>query len=79
MYGTTLNGENIYKESVEFPAILVMGNESNGLSDKVKGIIDKNLLIPHFSDKNNTSESLNVSTATAIALSEFRRQQFYSK
>ncbi len=79
VYGTTLDGENIYIELISFPSILVMGNESTGLSHDIKKIINKNLFIPHFSESSNTSESLNVSTATAIALSEFRRQQFYSK
>ncbi len=79
IYGTSLDGENLYEHKIQIPSILLLGNESWGLSENLKNSTSKNLLIPSFANSNQTSESLNVSTATAIALSEIRRQQHYSK
>ncbi len=71
-YAADMSGANIYTTPLENEAILVMGNEGNGLSKEVLKHIDKSLTIPRF---NNTQkpESLNVATATAILLSEFNR------
>jgi TrmH family RNA methyltransferase len=77
--GTLLEGKNIYHNELPFPAVLVMGNESTGISEDIKSKLSTSVLIPKYSEKNGGSESLNVSTATAIALGEIRRQQFYSK
>jgi RNA methyltransferase, TrmH family len=79
IYGTTLDGENIYKTEVKFPAIILMGNESEGLNNSIKPYLTKEIFIPNYSVKSEKTESLNVSTATSIILSEFRRIQHYSK
>ncbi|NAS29582.1 RNA methyltransferase [Flavobacteriaceae bacterium R38] len=71
-YAATMNGTNVYKSSLPSPGILVMGNESNGVSEKVQEIIDHQITIPRFGDLKKT-ESLNVATATAIMLSEFSK------
>ena len=52
-----------------------MGNEGNGISDRVAQFVNKRLLIPSFPADSVTSESLNVGMATSIVLSEFRRRQ----
>ena len=67
-----MNGENVYKSALPKEAILIMGNEANGISKEIKGIAKKTISIPQFGDSQKT-ESLNVATATAILLSEFRR------
>jgi len=72
IYGALLNGENVYKTSLPNNAILVMGNEANGISKEVQNTIIKPITIPQFGEIQNT-ESLNVATATAILLSEFKR------
>lgn len=72
IYGTFLNGENIYTISPEENAVLILGNEANGISEEVKKMVRKKLTIPKFGESQKT-ESLNVATATAIFLSEFRR------
>ena len=72
VFGTFMDGANIYKESLPQEGIIVMGNEANGISDELEGIIQNRLSIPRFGDLKKT-ESLNVATATAIILSEFRR------
>ena len=72
VFGTFMDGENIYQANLPQEAILVMGNEANGISDAIQKVIEFKVSIPRFSKLQQT-ESLNVSTATAIFLSEFRR------
>jgi TrmH family RNA methyltransferase len=67
-----MNGANVYKTALPKEAILLMGNEANGVSDKIKALIKNKISIPRFGETQET-ESLNVATATAILLSEFRR------
>lgn len=74
VYGTFMDGENIYENNLTPNGIIVMGNEGNGISEDVAKYISKRLLIPNFSSNSSTSESLNVSVATAITVAEFRRQ-----
>ena len=72
VYGTFLDGENLYETSLDPEAVLILGNEANGISKEVEKLVFKKLTIPQFGSKKNT-ESLNVAMATAIFLSEFRR------
>ena len=74
VYGTFLEGENIYTSQLQTPAVLVMGNEGRGISSEVAALVTHKLLIPHFSSDGQHVESLNVSVATAICLSELRRK-----
>ncbi len=76
VYGTFLEGANIYNTQVVTPSIIVMGNEGNGISNAVKPFVTDKLFIPNFPVGEVTSESLNVSAATAIVCSEFRRRNF---
>lgn len=75
VYGTLLDGENIYQKSLETHGVIVMGNEGNGISESLRQRINHRLLIPSFRD-GDTAESLNVAIATAIACSEFRRKKY---
>ncbi len=70
VYGALLEGENIYKSTLKKDAILVIGNESNGISQEVSKFISYKITIPRFG-KLQQAESLNAATATAIILSEF--------
>ncbi len=72
VFGTFMNGDNIYKTALPQEGIIVMGNEANGISPELEKIIKNRLTIPRFGTIQKT-ESLNVATATAIVLSEFRR------
>ncbi|WPR72569.1 RNA methyltransferase [Flavobacterium sp. NG2] len=72
VFGTFMDGENIYKTSLPQEGIIIMGNEANGISPELEKIVSDKLTIPRFGDLQKT-ESLNVATATAIILSEFRR------
>ena len=76
IYGTLLEGENLY-EPYAIPdkqrGVIIMGNEGNGISESIRKLITHPLLIPSYPINASTSESLNVSIATAIVLAEFRR------
>jgi TrmH family RNA methyltransferase len=72
VYGTFTEGESLYKTTFESDAILVLGNEANGISEEVKALVSKQVSIPQFG-KVQSTESLNVAMATAIFLSELRR------
>jgi TrmH family RNA methyltransferase len=67
-----MDGENIYKKELPTSGILVMGNEANGISSEIEKLITQKIAIPRFGNLQQT-ESLNVATATAIFLSEFKR------
>lgn len=72
IYGGVLNGSNIYTSNLSKNAIVVMGNEANGICDEIYGLLNHKITIPQFGTSRKT-ESLNVATATAIFLSEFNR------
>ena len=72
VFGTLLDGENIYEQELSEGGIIIMGNEGNGLTEKVRRRINRRLLIPSYRD--DTAESLNVAIATAIICAEFRRR-----
>lgn len=72
VFGAFMDGKNIYKENLPKEGIIVMGNEANGISSSIEKMISERLTIPRFGTLKQT-ESLNVATATAIVLSEFRR------
>jgi len=73
VFGTFLEGKNIYKQKLPKNGIIVLGNEGNGISTEIESLITEKLFIPNFSNNNQTSESLNVAVAAAIVCSEFRR------
>lgn len=73
VYGTFLDGEDIYKKALTSHGIIVMGNEGNGISPAIGELVNNRLLIPNFPKGRDTADSLNVAIATAITCSEFRR------
>ena len=74
VYGTFLDGDNIYHSTLQPHGLIVMGNEGHGISSDVASLITHRLLIPNYPQGRETSESLNVAIATAIVCSEFRRR-----
>lgn len=74
VYGTLLDGNDIYETELSSNGIIIMGNEGNGISNTIRQYINKRLLIPSFPKNATTAESLNVAIATAITLGEFRRR-----
>ena len=73
VFGTLLDGEDIYQQPLSDYGIIVMGNEGNGISEAVRQRVTHRLLIPNF-HQGPSAESLNVAIATAITCSEFRRR-----
>ena len=74
VYGTFLEGQNIYEQTLSSNGIIVLGNEGNGISAETGKLVTHKLLIPSFSTHINKPESLNVAIAAAICCSEFRRR-----
>lgn len=75
VYGTFLDGENIYTTELTPAGILVMGNEGQGISPAIETHVARRLYIPPFPPDRSSAESLNVAIATAVACSEFRRRR----
>lgn len=75
IYGTLLDGKNLYNETLSTTGLIVMGNEGNGISSEIRRRITHRLLIPNYPQGRETAESLNVAIAAAITCSEFRRRQ----
>lgn len=78
IYGTFLDGRNIYGRELatgeDFPVMIVIGNESEGISDKMASLTTDRLYIPPYPIDNPGSESLNAAVATAVTVAEFRRR-----
>lgn len=72
VFGAFMDGENVYASNLPADGILVLGNEANGISQSIEKQVNQRVSIPRFGDLQAT-ESLNVATAGAILLSEFRR------
>lgn len=75
VYGALLEGENVYQKELNSKgSVILMGNESKGISDELLPFIMDKITIPNF----GKAESLNVATATAILCSEYKRSQEFS-
>lgn len=74
VYGTFLDGKNMYEQEITPHGIVVMGNEGNGIRPEIEKLITEKLYIPNYPAGQQTSESLNVAVATAIICAEFRRR-----
>jgi TrmH family RNA methyltransferase len=72
VYGAVMNGEHVYETKLPEEAILLMGNEANGISENLLEFLSHEITIPRYGKLQQT-ESLNVAMATSILLSEFRR------
>lgn len=77
IYGTFLNGDNLYNKDLSKNGIIVLGNEGQGIRPDVEKIINQRLYIPNYPIERETSDSLNVATAAAIICAEFRRRCCY--
>lgn len=76
VYGTFLDGNNIYEEKISQHGIIIVGNEGNGISPETASRVTSKLLIPGFPADVVSSESLNVAVATGIVCAEFRRRVY---
>ena len=80
VYGTFLDGENLYRKTLDVgsdaPSVIVIGNESNGISSEMAACVSDRLFIPPYPADDPGSESLNAAIATAIVVAEFRRRAY---
>lgn len=74
VFGTFLDGENIYTSPLPSQGLIIMGNEGKGIAEDIGKLADFRLTIPNFTPAGASSESLNVGVATGIILSEFKRR-----
>lgn len=74
VYGTFLDGDNMYEKDLSQYGVIVMGNEGKGVSEAVEACVSERLYIPNYPEGRDTSESLNVAISTAIVCAEFRRR-----
>lgn len=74
IYGTLLEGQNMYERDLKNNGLIIMGNEGKGLSPEIRRLVTDSLYIPSYPADRPTSESLNVAIATAIVCAEFRRR-----
>ena len=78
VYATFLDAEDLYVKELATGAasasVIVIGNESNGISDEVGGLVTDRLFIPPWPRDERGSESLNAAVATAVTVAEFRRR-----
>ena len=81
VYGTFLDGENLYRKTLDngksAPSVIIIGNEADGISKETAAFVSDRLFIPPFPADDPGSESLNAAVATAVTVSEFRRQGNY--
>ena len=74
VYGTFLDGTNIYDSALSDNGIIIMGNEGNGISEEIMPFVNQKLYIPNYASCRQTAESLNVAIATAVTCAEFCRR-----
>ncbi len=79
IFGTFLDGTNIYTTELSDAGLIVMGNEGHGISNEVSALVTNRILIPSHPLGGTTSDSLNVAVATAIVCAEFRRRNYIPK
>jgi TrmH family RNA methyltransferase len=74
VYGTFMEGENVYKTDLSANGLVIMGNEGKGISKEIESFTNRKISIPYYPDSGKRSESLNVAIAASIICAEFRRR-----
>jgi RNA methyltransferase, TrmH family len=74
VFGTLLEGDSIYTHKLDNKGIILLGNESKGISDELLPFISSKIMIPRFTEEKNGIDSLNVSMAASVVFSEFLRR-----
>ena len=75
IYGTFLEGEDIYEKDLSGNGVVIMGNEGNGIRKELEEMVNEKLYVPSYPQGRSTAESLNVAIATAVVCAEFRRRE----
>lgn len=75
IFGTFLEGNDLYQDALSSEGVIVLGSEGKGISNELEKVINRRLFIPSYPKGRSTSESLNVAAAAAVVCAEFRRRQ----
>lgn len=78
VFGTMLEGEPVYGAELAHNGVILLGNESRGISGNLIPLITRRLTIPGFNPVKSGIDSLNAGMAASIMLSEFARRKFTS-
>ena len=76
VYGSFLEGENLFTTELTPNGVVVMGNEGKGISKEIEALIPKKIKIPAYPEGNSGSESLNVAIAASIVCAEFQKKDY---
>lgn len=76
VYAASLDGHNLYTAELHENAVILLGNESKGISSELMPLVTKKIVIPFYGNSIIHTESLNVSMAASIICAEFRRRQY---
>ncbi len=74
VYGTTMQGEDLFETSIRIPGIIVFGNEANGLPETYTSYFKSAIRIPDYPSGKSGMESLNIASAVAVVCAEIRRR-----
>ncbi len=74
VFGSVLVGESIYSHNLDNKGVILLGNESKGISEELMPLITDFIMIPGFGAAENGIDSLNVGMAASVIFSEFRRR-----
>jgi len=74
VFGTLLEGDSIYNHKLDNKGIILLGNESKGISEELIPYITNKIKIPKFSKAGHGIDSLNVGMAASVVFSEFMRR-----
>ena len=74
VFGTMLEGESIYNHKLDNKGIILLGNESKGISEELIPFITDKIMIPKFTNAKEGIDSLNVGMAASVVFSEFMRK-----
>jgi TrmH family RNA methyltransferase len=74
VFGTMLEGNSIYHHKLDNKGIILLGNESKGISDELIPFVTEKIMIPRFSNAKEGIDSLNVGMAASVIFSEFLRK-----
>lgn len=75
IFATALEGQNLYSSSFPTSGVIILSNESRGLSKELQPFVSRKLTIPRFSTHSQQVESLNAAMAGAVILGEFSRRR----
>ena len=75
VYGAMIEGKSIYSHKLENQGIILLGNESKGISGELLPYVTDRIMIPKMSDAKSGIDSLNVSMAASVIFSEFTRSK----